>query len=275
MRARAAHAKAWEAANASRHLYGSAGMGAQRAAWVEAFCAECAALDTEEHAQALLDLTKAFEAVPHDHLLDAAKRRGFPVALLRMSIAAYRLKRAVGIDGVYSREIRATRGITAGSGFATTELRLLLLDVIEPVKSRWGGCLGLSLYVDDLTISVSGARKSIAQKLASAVDFVTEIFESQLRLNVSRTKSVVVASRRVIAREIAKRSKARALKHVRAAKLLGTAAAGGRKRSTRVASARLKSVQGKAQTHVVAAQVRGQHEANDACGWHLCGRVRR
>ena len=50
MRARAAHARAWEATNASRELYGSAGMGAQRAAWVEAFCAECAALDEVEHA---------------------------------------------------------------------------------------------------------------------------------------------------------------------------------------------------------------------------------
>ena len=34
MRARVAHARAWEAANASKQLYGSAGMGAQIAAWV-------------------------------------------------------------------------------------------------------------------------------------------------------------------------------------------------------------------------------------------------
>ena len=239
MRARAAHARAWEATNASKHLYGSAGMGAQRAAWVEAFCAEAAALDTEEHAQALMDLTKAFEAVPHDLLLDAAKRRGFPIALLRMSIAAYRLKRAIGIDGVYSRQIQATRGITAGSGLATTELRLLLLDVIEPTKSRWGGALGLTLYVDDLTISIRGARRHVAQKLAAAVDFVTQIFEEQLRLNVSKTKSVVVASRPSVAREVAKRSKAKSVKPTKSAKLLGTAAAGGKRRSTKIAKNRL------------------------------------
>ena len=138
MRARAAHARAWEAANASDELYGSAGMGAQRAAWVEAFCAESAALESESHAQALMDLTKAFETIPHDLLLDAAKCRGFPLALLRLSLAAYRLKRSVGIDGVYSRQIRATRGITAGSGFATSELRLLLLDVMQHTRMRWG-----------------------------------------------------------------------------------------------------------------------------------------
>ena len=239
MRARAAHARAWESANASRELYGSAGMGAQRAAWVEAFCAESAALESEDHAQALMDLTKAFETVPHDALLDAAKRRGFPLALLRMSIAAYRLKRVVGIDGVYSRQIRATKGITAGSGFATTELRLLLLDVIQPTKARWGRFLRLTLYVDDLTISIRGARRDITKKLAAAVDFVTEIFEGQLNLSVSRTKSVVVASKPAIAREVAKRTSTKTLKKVKTAKLLGTAAAGGKRRSTQIAAKRL------------------------------------
>ena len=131
MRARACHAKAWESVNASRNLYGGAGMGAQRAAWVEAFQAEASCLNEIEHAQALLDLTKAFEMVSHAKLVQAAKKRGYPLSLLRMSLEAYRLNRTVGIDGVYSRIVEPTRGITAGSGFATTELRLLLLDVME------------------------------------------------------------------------------------------------------------------------------------------------
>ena len=185
-----------------------------------------------------MDLTKAFETIPHYLLLDAAKRRGVPLSLLRMSLAAYRLRRSVGIDGVYSRTIRATRGITAGSGFATTELRLLLLDVIQPAKARWGDGLGLTLYVDDLTISVRGARKHVARKLAAAVDFVTEIFEKQLELNVSRSKSVVVASKLSIATEIAKRTLSKCLKPTRMAKLLGTAATGGKRRSTKVTAGR-------------------------------------
>ena len=39
-------------------------MGAQRAAWVEAFSAEAACVEREEQAQALKDLTKALKCSP-------------------------------------------------------------------------------------------------------------------------------------------------------------------------------------------------------------------
>ena len=77
-------------------------MGAQRTAWVEACRAEAACLERDVQAQVLLDLTKAFEMVSHQKSLDAAERRGYPLSLLRMSLAEYRLKRRVGDDGVYS-----------------------------------------------------------------------------------------------------------------------------------------------------------------------------
>ena len=68
--------------------------------------------------------------IPHQHIWAAAVKHDFNLWVLRLSLAAYRLARAVGINGMYSRCIVAARGIAAGSGFATTELRLLLLDVV-------------------------------------------------------------------------------------------------------------------------------------------------
>ena len=105
-------------------------MSAQYASWQAAFIAECAALAHLDHLQALLDLVKAFETVPHRILANAAAAKGYPAVILRLSLASYRLSRSVGIDGNYSRLIVACRGITAGAGFATSELRVLLLDVI-------------------------------------------------------------------------------------------------------------------------------------------------
>ena len=113
-------------------------MGAQRAAWIAAFDAESAYLSNQAHAQALLDLVKAFEKIPHDLLVRAAKKRGYSLTVLRLSLAAYRLQRVVGNDGIFSRTVSACLGITAGSGFATSELRLLLLDLVEAILHRWG-----------------------------------------------------------------------------------------------------------------------------------------
>ena len=58
----------------------------------------------------------------------------------------------------------ATCGITAGSGTATTELRLLLQEVIELILEEWGTEVGLTLYVDDLTVETMGRPQDAAAK---------------------------------------------------------------------------------------------------------------
>ena len=65
----------------------------------------------------------------------------------------------------------------------------------------------LTLYVDDLTISVRGAAKFVRNRLAQAVDQVVDTFQNKLALKVSVAKSAVVASSRKLARAVAKRSK--------------------------------------------------------------------
>ena len=66
----------------------------------------------------------------HGELALAAKKHGFNLKILRLSLAAYRIARTIGIDDVYSGAVTSSRGITAGSGFATTELRILLTDLL-------------------------------------------------------------------------------------------------------------------------------------------------
>ena len=78
----------------------------------------------------MFDLVKAFENIPHDLLIAAAIKHGYCLVSLRLSLEAYRMERSIGMDGAYSRLIVAVLGITAGSGFATCELRLLMLDVV-------------------------------------------------------------------------------------------------------------------------------------------------
>jgi len=76
--------------------------------------------------------------------------------LLRLCLASYRIKRSIGIEGVYSKTVVATRGITAGSGTATTELKLLLSPLMRMLKQQWANTLIAKVYVDDLTLIMRG-----------------------------------------------------------------------------------------------------------------------
>ena len=86
--------------------------------------AEAAALTKLSYAEGIADVVNAFETVPHAILADIAKSKGYSMATLRLCLAAYRLRLAIGVDGTFSRTIIATRGINGGAGFATSELRL-------------------------------------------------------------------------------------------------------------------------------------------------------
>jgi len=238
-RARSIAARAWEAANPRPGLYGSAGMGAQRAAWQDAFAAESATLKGETFSHSLLDLVKAFEAVQHWTLVRAAHKHGYNVWLLRLSLQAYRIRRTICVEACFSRCVTATRGITAGSCFATSELRLLLLDIIDDTFTIWK-TIEFSLYVDDATLSASGSQVYAAAVVAGATDFVVRRLEEDLKLEVSTTKSIAAASKFSVAELTAYFSVTGKYKPARAAKMLGTPSGGGKRRSVKHSTVRIR-----------------------------------
>jgi len=229
-RARAIVARQWEAAQARPYLFGGAGKGAQRAAWQVAFKAETAALKTHSYAESLLDLIKAFERVPHHLLVRAARQQGYSLWLLRLSLSSYRLRRSIGVDAVYSRLVLAACGITAGSTFATSELRLLLIGAIDMVISVW--CtVEVFVYVDDMTLAATGSWTSAEALVAGATDMLVGILENDLHLAVSLTKSLAVGSSLKVAKRVQQISVTGKVVATKAAKLLGTPSGGGKRRA--------------------------------------------
>ena len=229
MRVRRDAARAWELANSRPCLYGGEGMGAAQASWRVTFRAEAAALRGLEHAQALLDLVKCFEKVPHHVVWRAAKKHRYSLWILRLSLASYRLPRAVGVAGVFSRLITPCLSITAGSGFATTELRIILLDVVDDAHRLWPS-VNLTLFVDDLTVDAAGDALSVVSMVAGVTDHVVKHMQDDLLLEVSTKKSVVLAGRASIASIISYASCTGKLSPVRSTKLLGAPNGGGRRR---------------------------------------------
>ena len=91
MRARRDEAKQWEISCDRDFLYVGTGRGSTVAAWKQAARAEIAAASNEQYGQVLLDLVKAFERIPYRVLMREALRLSYPLRLLRLVIATYKL----------------------------------------------------------------------------------------------------------------------------------------------------------------------------------------
>ena len=101
MRVRLELAQAWQIAHERPFFYAGPRKGAAVASWQQAARAELATCcHHAEWACTLLDLVKAFERVPHDILFREARRLKYPLWLLRLSLATYRLVRVVRVGGV-------------------------------------------------------------------------------------------------------------------------------------------------------------------------------
>ena len=136
MRARRNATQAWERRNRRCCLYAGEGKGAQVAAWQQAARGEAAARVKAAYAQGLLDLVKAFDSVPYGILVREAKELGYPLRVLRLSLLTYVMPRTLRVGLVFSKTLVARRGITAGSGTATTEMRLLMIHVVDAARKE-------------------------------------------------------------------------------------------------------------------------------------------
>jgi hypothetical protein len=129
-------------------------------------------------------------------------------------------------------------GITAGSVFATTELRILLIDVVDSTYKIWP-TIGLTLYVDDFTIDVTGTLRYVSRTLPRVTDHIIKFLQEVLNLEVSKTKSVVVGSTVNLSKAVVNNMTSKVVTAKRSAKMLGTSHGGGRRRSVQALYSRV------------------------------------
>ena len=131
-----------------------------------------------------------------------------------------------------SRAIRATRGITAGAGFATVELEVLLYDTIFQLQSTWSHTLVIKVFIDDITLTACGRPQWIVRVMIEALDFVVSQLEDVLLMQVSESKSKLLAGRPSLAQAVIEGLETSKLSTTNHAKMLGVDSVGGRRRST-------------------------------------------
>ncbi len=95
MWARRSATRTWQRVCDYPWMYAGEALGADSAAWKRAASAEVASHQGAIYAQFLEDLVKAFERMRRGALVYEAMQLGYPLALLRLSFAAYRWSRAL------------------------------------------------------------------------------------------------------------------------------------------------------------------------------------
>ena len=240
MRIRRQVARDWELANPRPYLYAGVGKGANVAAWKQGARAELAqSLPHVLYGQALLDLVKAFERVPHHVLVREAIRLGYSLWILRLALAAYRLGRVIRVDGILSTVVYAARGITAGSGLATTEMRILLMHIVDSACRLYPAATP-TLFVDDLSIEVAGTFTYIRKHLVPFVLYVCDRMTDDL-LEVSKAKSVCTASSEELGHTLERDLRRYGIRFMRRVKSLGVGLGAGVRRNAVVGAARLRA----------------------------------
>ena len=98
------------------------------------------------------------------------------------------------MSGLVPHLLRPTLGIVAGSTFATTGLRCLLLDSVME-HSRANPLVRLNIFVDDVTLDITTSDKfTTARTLFKAGNDHAHSFEQCLGLRFAGDKSAVLSN---------------------------------------------------------------------------------
>ena len=218
----------WERNNVRDYLYAGKAKGADVAVWRQAARAEMANVHTVPYAQALLDMVKCFDRVAHDIILREAIALEYPLWMVRLSLAAYRMRRTVRVGIAYSACVLACRGITAGAGHATTELRVVLIRIIDRALFAFPAVVP-TLFVDDLSAEATGPEPHVKHSLGGFIDQVaTELIDD--RHELSATKCTCCASSASLAAGLVLRWQKWGIRAASAIKSLGVGLSAGKRR---------------------------------------------
>ena len=183
-KARSHLAKQWERAHTQGIGFAaSRNASATDVVWRHSFLAESARNTGEHFCCILWDLKKCYETINHKMLLDAAAYHGYPISLLRMSLGAYQAPRRLLMHGLVSRQIVPRRGIVAASSFATTELRLYLLALVQR-HNAVHNLVRINIYIDDISFDCTASNKHdvVEPIVCAASDFASDLCDRQLQL---------------------------------------------------------------------------------------------
>ena len=110
--------RAWRADRGREYDYGAKGRTAADAVWRQSLCDEAAEAGELAAATTLIDLCKAFESVPLEHVWKRGLAMGINPLILRLSLEICRFSRHLTLHGVTADGVLTRSAILAGTLFA-------------------------------------------------------------------------------------------------------------------------------------------------------------
>ena len=99
----------------------------------------------------------------------------------------------MSVDGAVSVVFRIGTSIVAGCTFATTILRMVLIECLD-LGFRLYPNVTFYVYVDDIDLGAYGEEDEVVDAVAGATRFLVLAIENSVQAVVSRGKSVVLGS---------------------------------------------------------------------------------
>ena len=162
------------------------GRSPEDAVWKQAPRGEVAKAQGNETGSALVDLVKAFEMVKLELVWQAGLRLHFPPIVLRMVLETFALGRRLVLDKAVAPVVRTLSAVLAGGSFATDALFMILARTCDGMIVEHPS-VDLCVFVDDITLSVSGSPQHVAATLPAAFEDLVAELKRELHLVVSKS----------------------------------------------------------------------------------------
>jgi hypothetical protein len=219
---------------------GGRGKPCERCAWETASLKEYSLAAGVSSVLVAGDLSKFYERIGHQKLIDEAAAVGYPLRLLKMNIAAYRGPRRCRLGGACSREVRASGSVGAGCSHAHAVIKAFTLRALVKLQA-----LNPTAKVRAICDDVSGQlharqNRDAAPRVLKYMTDYRRIFEEELGQVVNLKKSVVAADDGPTADHLTKSLQGTGVTVVPTTKLIGVGITTSRHHGRQVARARFR-----------------------------------
>jgi hypothetical protein len=151
----------------------------------------------------LWDIKKAFENVRRDQLVMAARKFGYPLRWLRLSMASYGWDRTIIMEHAAGRTVKAQVGIGAGAMSATYELHVYVQAMLYAHNQAFP-TVGLSVHVDDIIRDFHGHTEHDILVQVDASNALMQHHLTALCLPLAKDKEQVVATTAALAQAVSR-----------------------------------------------------------------------